>query len=141
MSALSNIVTPASRQISTNRRASATSVVPHALKNSPLPPKVPVPKLSTGTVKPDAPKRRYSIANILSVDGGTGRKRPQPQVITRQASNTSRFGVVLENRARNKAIRAGRTGQIAACPKPACVVSRVARGKACLEMWQGSALG
>jgi hypothetical protein len=37
MSALSNMFTPASRQMSMSLRASATSVLPHALKNSPLP--------------------------------------------------------------------------------------------------------
>src|ERR1700733_7378063 len=53
--------TPASRHISTRRRAPLSSVEPHALKKSPLPPNVPQPKLSAGTVKPDAPNRLYSI--------------------------------------------------------------------------------
>ena len=61
MSAESNMFTPASRQMSTSRVASATSVAPHALKNSLLPPKVPVPRLSTGTLNPDPPSYRYSI--------------------------------------------------------------------------------
>lgn len=56
MSALSNMFTPASMQMSISVRASATSVLPQALKNSPLPPKVPVPKLSTGTLRPDLPR-------------------------------------------------------------------------------------
>ena len=60
-SAVSNMLTPASRQMSIRRRACATSVLPQALNSGPLPPKVPVPKLSTGTVMPDAPRRRYSM--------------------------------------------------------------------------------
>ena len=61
MSALSNMVSPASRHTSTMRRAPAASVLPHAWKNSPRPPNVPVPKLSAGTLKPDAPNRLYSM--------------------------------------------------------------------------------
>ncbi len=38
------------------RFASATSVEPHALKKSPTPPNVAVPKLNTGTFKPDPPR-------------------------------------------------------------------------------------
>ena len=64
MSALSNMVRPASRQMSTRRVASATSVLPQAPNSSPLPPKVPVPKLRTGTLKPELPRKRYSIAVI-----------------------------------------------------------------------------
>ena len=41
--------------------APAASVLPHAWKNSPRPPNVPVPKLSAGTLKPDAPNRLYSM--------------------------------------------------------------------------------
>src|SRR6201996_5561066 len=65
MSALSNMVTPASKQMSSRRRASATSVAPHAWKNSPLPPNVPVPKLNTGTLKPEAPRKRCSISHLF----------------------------------------------------------------------------
>src|SRR3977135_465941 len=61
-SAVSNMLTPASRQTSTSRVASATSLEPHALKNSLLPPpKVPVPKLSKGTLKPELPSLLNSI--------------------------------------------------------------------------------
>ena len=42
------MVRPASRQMSTSRVASATSLAPQALKNSLPPPNVPVPKLRTG---------------------------------------------------------------------------------------------
>ena len=56
---------PASRQISTSRVASATSLDPQALKNSLPPPNVPVPKLKTGTLKPEFPSCRYSIAICL----------------------------------------------------------------------------
>src|SRR6185295_1413182 len=55
------MVSPASRQISTSRVASATSVAPHALKNSLPPPKVPVPRVSAGTMNPEPPSRLYSI--------------------------------------------------------------------------------
>src|SRR4051794_28741361 len=61
MSAESNIVRPASRQISTSRVASVTSLAPQALNSSPRPPNVPVPRLSTGTLKPEPPRSRYSI--------------------------------------------------------------------------------
>src|SRR4051794_7482399 len=65
MSAESNIVRPASRQTSTRRVASATSLAPHALKNLVPPPKVPVPKLRAGTFSPEPPSCRYSIAALL----------------------------------------------------------------------------
>src|SRR5262245_47587395 len=64
MSAESNIVTPASRQMSTRRVASATSVEPQALKSGVVPPKVPVPRQSAGTLKPEPPSRRYSIGFV-----------------------------------------------------------------------------
>src|SRR5665213_1659008 len=60
MSALSNIVTPCSRQISTSRVASAASLEPQPAR-PPLPPNVPVPKLSTGTLRPERPNWRYSM--------------------------------------------------------------------------------
>jgi hypothetical protein len=60
-SAVSKSVTPASRQMSTSRRASAASVLPHAPNRGPLPPNVPAPNASAGTFSPDAPSRRYSI--------------------------------------------------------------------------------
>src|ERR1700722_415998 len=63
MSALSNIVTPCSRQRSTSRVASATSVAPHAA-SPPLPPNVPVPKVSAGTLNPERPNCRYSIVSL-----------------------------------------------------------------------------
>src|SRR5438034_10968078 len=62
MSADSNMLRPASRQTSTSRVASAKSLWPHALKNSLPPPKVPVPRLSTGTLKPEPPSCLNSIA-------------------------------------------------------------------------------
>src|SRR5829696_7565778 len=61
MSAESNMVNPASRQMSTSRVASVTSLAPHALKNSLPPPNVPVPRLNTGTLKPECPSRLNSI--------------------------------------------------------------------------------
>src|SRR5437879_13740777 len=64
MSAVSKRLTPASKQMSTIRVASATSLAPHALKNSVPPPNVPVPKLRNGTFKPDVPSWRNSIARI-----------------------------------------------------------------------------
>src|SRR5277367_2623626 len=41
--------------------ASCNCVVPMALKKSPTPPKVAVPKLKTGTRRPEAPSCLYSI--------------------------------------------------------------------------------
>ncbi len=38
------------------REACATSVLPHEPNSSPLPPKVPVPKLNAGTRKPELPR-------------------------------------------------------------------------------------
>src|SRR5208283_1364400 len=70
MSAVSNRFTPASRQISTSRVASATSLAPQARKNSLPPPKVPVPKLSTGTLNPDRPRSRYSMIDRSYNDSG-----------------------------------------------------------------------
>src|ERR1700750_1251454 len=61
MSAVSNRETPWSRQISTRCSAPFTSVDPQALKNSFEPPKVAVPKLKTGTRRPERPSLRYSI--------------------------------------------------------------------------------
>src|SRR5262245_6910429 len=65
MFAESNIVRPASRQMSTRRLAPSTLLAPHALKNSLLPPpNVPVPRLSTGTFSPDAPSCLCSITRL-----------------------------------------------------------------------------
>src|SRR5437867_3668178 len=61
MSAESNMVRPASRQMSTSLVASAMSDEPHALKNSFEPPNVPVPRLSAGTLNPDPPNSLYSM--------------------------------------------------------------------------------
>jgi hypothetical protein len=44
------------KAVSTRRVASWTSVLPQAEKNSPLPPKVPQPKLRTGTFNPEITK-------------------------------------------------------------------------------------
>src|SRR5690349_22124949 len=52
---------PASRQMSTRRVASGTPVLPQAEKSSPLPPKVPVPRVRTGTINPEPPSCLYSI--------------------------------------------------------------------------------
>src|ERR1700719_2072203 len=55
------MVNPASRQMSTNLVASSAPLVPNALKNSFPPPNVPVPKVRTGTLKPEPPKNLYSM--------------------------------------------------------------------------------
>ena len=68
MSAESNMVRPASRQMSTSRVASATSLAPHALNNSPPPPNVPVPKLSAGTFNPEPPSWRF--LGLMGLIGG-----------------------------------------------------------------------
>src|SRR5688572_5442405 len=64
MSAVSNMLTPESRQRSTRRVASLASVVPHALKNSLEPPKVAAPKLNAGTFIPDLPSCLNSICHF-----------------------------------------------------------------------------
>src|ERR1039457_5390006 len=71
MSAVSKKLRPASMQMSTILRASATSAAPHALKNSSSwPPNVPVPKQSSGTLKPERPSCRYSIRlRCASIEG------------------------------------------------------------------------
>src|SRR5271156_5509570 len=55
--------------MSTRRVASATSVAPHALKNSPPPPNVAAPKQNAGTFNPDCPSRRYSIDERINEIG------------------------------------------------------------------------
>ena len=63
---------PASRQMSTRRVASETSVrAPGFEKLSPPPPKVPVPKLKTGTFRPEPPSCLYSMV-IDGFGGGRG---------------------------------------------------------------------
>src|ERR1700721_4900694 len=86
MSAVSNMFSPASRQMSTRRVASGTCVLPHDAKNSLVPPNVPVPRLSTGTLKPERPSCRNSMSDALrrlvslmrqGIDGaGRGRDSP-----------------------------------------------------------------
>src|SRR5262252_8589539 len=63
---------PRSRQISTSLFASGTPVLPQAENNLPLPPKVPVPNVSAGTLKPEPPRNRYSITRA-AVDWRRGR--------------------------------------------------------------------
>ena len=58
-------LTPASRHMSTWRRASPTPVEP-TFANPPVPPKVIVPKVSTETRSPDLPSVRYSTGETLS---------------------------------------------------------------------------
>src|ERR1700754_593481 len=61
MSAVSKRLIPASVQMPMSFLASATSVSPHALKNSVPPPKVAAPKQRLETFKPELPKSRYSM--------------------------------------------------------------------------------
>src|SRR3954468_20131339 len=68
MSAESNRLSPPSRHTSTRRVASATSLAPQALKNSLPPPKVPVPRLSTGTLNPEPPSCLYSIESSAPLE-------------------------------------------------------------------------
>jgi hypothetical protein len=58
----------------TNRDASSACVFPQALKKSPPPPNVPVPKLSTGTFNPDAPNCLYSIVVICKIEEKAAQK-------------------------------------------------------------------
>src|SRR5262245_29285139 len=67
MSAVSKMLTPASRQRPTRRLASSTPVDPHALKNSFPPQKVPVPKHSVEILSPESPSSLYSIEYLLSL--------------------------------------------------------------------------
>src|SRR6185437_1245918 len=48
-------------------RASSVCVFPQAAKNSLAAPKVPVPKQSSGTLKPERPRVRYSMSASLRV--------------------------------------------------------------------------
>src|SRR4051812_16699315 len=59
---------PASMQRSRRRRASSTSVLPHAEKNSPVPPNVAAPKLRAETLRPEPGRMRYSMR--LGMQGG-----------------------------------------------------------------------
>src|SRR5690606_13483083 len=60
-SALSKKLTPASSAMSSRRRASSAPVSPQAENSGPLPPKVPTPKPSADTLRPDAPRERYCM--------------------------------------------------------------------------------
>ena len=64
-SALSNMLSPASRHTSTRRVASATATAPQGLKNSLPPPNVPVPRVSTGTKRPDPPSCLNSMCAFV----------------------------------------------------------------------------
>src|SRR6478736_2419646 len=84
--------------MSTRREASATSLAPHAPKNSPLPPKVPVPKVSAGTLKPEPPSFLYSMENILMWEpppySASPEKRPGLFLTTDFTDNTDQ-GITL----------------------------------------------
>src|SRR5262245_876619 len=87
MSAVSKMLTPASRQRPMRRLASSTPVDPQALKNSVPPPKVPVPKQSAETLSPQFPSSLYSIERLL-VCNPFRRSRPAPHA---KLSPRSRF--------------------------------------------------
>src|SRR5271165_4144842 len=74
------MVRPASSEMSTSLVASSTSVTPQALKNSLLPPKVPVPRQRAGTLKPEPPSCLNSTMNAptyyLDVNKNTKYSRP-----------------------------------------------------------------
>src|ERR1700733_9449525 len=89
-SAVSMRLTPASRHMSTWRRASSTPVEP-TFANPPVPPKVIVPMVSTEIRSPDLPSVRYSTEETLS----TGPSRP-------------RGGLTPARWARGRPLRAGR---------------------------------
>src|SRR6185369_10597303 len=89
------MLTPASRQMSTRRFASATSLAPQALKNSLPPPNVPVPNVSAGTIKPDAPSCLYSnrlllVNGLCCADARTHRRFERRRIF--------RIGVVARER-------------------------------------------
>src|SRR3954470_10196063 len=56
--------------MSTRLRAPSASVEPQAAKKALPPPKVPVPRLRAGTMKPEAPSRRCSMGISLRVGSG-----------------------------------------------------------------------
>src|SRR5262245_15682436 len=66
------MVSPASRQTSTSRVASWAPVLPHDWKNSLPPPKVPVPRLRTGTLNPERPSSLYSTPFLPDSPGEVG---------------------------------------------------------------------
>ena len=69
-SAVSNMLQPMSSDASTSEVASATSVVPHFLKNSEPPPNVAVPSIKAGTFRPEPPRLRYCIVGLSSKSNG-----------------------------------------------------------------------
>src|SRR5215472_15239616 len=70
-------LTPASRHMSTCRRAWVTSVDPTFL-NGPRPPNVIVPMVSTETRRPDLPSARYSMGPTLPSGGRRRHDRRAP---------------------------------------------------------------
>src|SRR3954451_14839650 len=89
---------PASRQMSISRVASATSLLPQALNSSPWPPKVPVPKVRTGTLSPEPPSCRYSIL-VRAVDS--------PKDLRRELERTQARGVIVNLRGGDELIGSG----------------------------------
>src|SRR5215510_3822959 len=90
-SAVSKKFTPASRQMSTRRVASATSELPQALKNSVPPPNVPVPKERTGTSKPDEPNCLYSIGLYADEIMAGTRIGGKPPAALSQSTHTNAY--------------------------------------------------
>src|ERR1039458_991177 len=83
MSAVSKKLRPASMQMSTILRASAmSSVAPHASKNSSRPPKVPQPKQSSGTLRPERPSCRYSMGIGCHEEGVDAELNDRPRQFT-----------------------------------------------------------
>src|SRR5277367_657342 len=80
MSAVSNRLTPLSMQISISFFASSTPVSPQARKNSLPPPKVPAPKLRTGTFRPEWPSCLYSICDLSMLHRGGSLRQKIPAV-------------------------------------------------------------
>src|SRR5258706_16123085 len=88
---------PASRDTSTSRVASATSLAPQALKNSLPPPKVPVPSVRTGTLSPEAPNCLYSMGPSLSTRLNLGAETGfpcQPELAQRRQRRSLREDLV-----------------------------------------------
>src|SRR5271165_6703899 len=80
--------------------ALAAPFVPHALKNSFPPPNVPVPKVRTGTLKPEPPKNLYSIRGIYRFLRGLqacDRLRSQAQALRDIQLNGLRLSHGCEN--------------------------------------------
>jgi hypothetical protein len=76
-------------QMSTSLVASSMPVEPQAWKNALLPPKVPVPRVSAGTLNPDLPSCLYSMM-MIPVVRKKALRSVRPSYKVRISSNNSK---------------------------------------------------